>query len=79
MSLNNDDDDFTVPKLSQIKAHLTVRPTDRTTYRNVHQILKHIVLSQKNAARNEKCIVEAAEELRRRGMLNWAVARAMGI
>lgn len=31
------------------------------TYRNVHQILKHIVFSQKKADRNAKCIVEAAD------------------
>lgn len=30
------------------------------TYRKVHQMLKHMVLSQKKAARNRKCIRTAA-------------------
>lgn len=37
-------------------------PKNPGTYRNVHQMLKHIVLSQKNAAKKRKCIRTAKTE-----------------
>jgi tRNA G10 N-methylase Trm11 len=39
--------------------------TKKITYRNVHHMLKHIVFSQKKAARNEKCMKIAEKERRK--------------
>lgn len=44
--------------------NLKIKPCLARTYRKVHQILKHIVLSQKKAARKKKCIMMAGMKKR---------------
>lgn len=40
------------------------------TYRNVHQMLKHIVFNQKKAAKKKKCIKTAEMKLKRKFLIN---------
>lgn len=51
-----EDQDLSYKKKKKIKIMY------QTTYRNVHQMLKHMVLSQKNAARKKKCAMIAEKE-----------------